>query len=616
MIANVWSSLSAVILDGILMLGLAALLLGLVAAILESRCHAEREKRWLWRSALILLAITLLAELLGIGKWFSIPTSRTALITQESSSPQHLAGAAKHLPPPIQFPSSTPGELLLTLTPSLRVPLGVVLGVIWITISIALLLRVFLAHVLLQRLRCRLLPITSPDTVATLKSLIHTMNLSPSLRIGCRTGLQAPFVFGLLRPTLVLPREFPASLSPAHQRAVILHELAHLADNDPRWQLLADLLFAALWWHPACWMLHIKWRQVTESAADEATQKMVDGPVLLAESLLTWQRLKLIPAWRPGLSVLSRSGSRLSRRINLLLDTRPAHSQTSGWRAVSRGVRTSLLAFTIMMVMIGASGARLHSVKEDEPMTGLKVLRHSVLGLAILAASESPTQAQGAIVAPASGTPRSVTAAGKSEEGAILAMALNAQEIATFRALQAEREKKMVAFRQMGNGPERSEAGKAIGNWYRASTQNILSPEQYGRYLEYWQFNQVALKFEGQPGSSAYQAVVTPHPFDLNTALLKDLKLSEEQVAKIMMLRADMAKNHASMNGLVKDPKNLGEFDSLVARTQKQRNDRLKSILSAEQYQQYRTILGEIIQANLVAASSARAQGGIAAPVK
>ena len=52
---------------------------------------------------------------------------------------------------------------------------------------------------------------------------------------------------------------------------MLAHELAHLAGNDPAWYLLADILAAALWWHPLIWWSRRQLHAQSELAADEAS---------------------------------------------------------------------------------------------------------------------------------------------------------------------------------------------------------------------------------------------------------------------------------------------------------------------------------------------------------
>jgi hypothetical protein len=63
-------------------------------------------------------------------------------------------------------------------------------------------------------------------------------------------GIASPMVWGLGRPTLLWPASLVDQLSPTCQRAVLVHELAHLRRRD-HWigwlQLMAGCVW---WWHP------------------------------------------------------------------------------------------------------------------------------------------------------------------------------------------------------------------------------------------------------------------------------------------------------------------------------------------------------------------------------
>lgn len=107
-----------------------------------------------------------------------------------------------------------------------------------------------------------------------------------TLQVKISQALAGPLAFGILRPTLVLPRAFSRQFTPEGQRAVLAHEIAHLRQGDPLWQLLGDLMTALAWWHPAAWLCRWQFKQESELAADEATLALEDGPANLASSLL------------------------------------------------------------------------------------------------------------------------------------------------------------------------------------------------------------------------------------------------------------------------------------------------------------------------------------------
>jgi beta-lactamase regulating signal transducer with metallopeptidase domain len=110
--------------------------------------------------------------------------------------------------------------------------------------------------------------------------------MSDQVRVLEAAGLASPIAFGLFRPAVGLPHRFGQTFTPEQQDVMLAHELAHLAARDPFWRLLADLVSAALWWHPLVWVARHQLHSATEAAADEASLVIADGPTTLAECLV------------------------------------------------------------------------------------------------------------------------------------------------------------------------------------------------------------------------------------------------------------------------------------------------------------------------------------------
>ena len=98
--------------------------------------------------------------------------------------------------------------------------------------------------------------------------------------------LSGPIVYGVLRPAIGLPAGFTKRFDTARQEAMLAHELAHLAADDPFWYLLADLAAAIFWWHPCVWLARRQLHFASETAADEASLLLANGPGVLAECLV------------------------------------------------------------------------------------------------------------------------------------------------------------------------------------------------------------------------------------------------------------------------------------------------------------------------------------------
>lgn len=66
-------------------------------------------------------------------------------------------------------------------------------------------------------------------------------------------GAVGPALTGLIRPRLILPRDFELRFTPAQQRLAIAHERAHWRAGDLPWRLLAWLCVVLQWWNPLAW---------------------------------------------------------------------------------------------------------------------------------------------------------------------------------------------------------------------------------------------------------------------------------------------------------------------------------------------------------------------------
>lgn len=171
-------------------------------------------------------------------------------------------------------------------------------------------------------------------------------------------AVQAPAVFGLVRPSVLLPADL--EVDTASLRLVLLHELAHLRRRDLWVQVTAALAVAVHWFNPLAWWAHRRLRAEAELAADACVLRLTEkaeahrfGEVLLSFASRAAAGWAL---WFSAATMLSIAEGRhdLRRRIDAIVD-------------FSRGRRAwwivGLMAF-VMLAVTGLTQAPAEEVKE------------------------------------------------------------------------------------------------------------------------------------------------------------------------------------------------------------------------------------------------------------
>jgi len=386
-------------LAGVLAVGAATIVA--CAAVVAWRARSGPRRRALWQAATVAVLLLVAAEMTGLG-----PGAMAYLRNRAADAAPAPVGRAEPaaggvvygtqpletLPLPIAAPltddNHTPGAARSSAAATTDGPpvLGAWLALLWGLGAAVVAARVAVARALLvwMRFRCREHP--GGPVVARARELASRMGLGRRVRIVASPSLTAPMAFGVVRPTVVLPPDFGDGLGAAEQEAVLAHELAHLAGQDPTWLLAADVTTVLLWWHPLVWLARRRLAEACESAADEASLLVDDGPRRLAACLLRWGR-RVAP--RRAAAILGIGGefrSGLGRRLARLvtLQRRTERPAVQGlWRLVRTGGPVGL----VLVAMLATAWARPEPPeKGEEPM---EILRNawttSMVGMTVLA---------------------------------------------------------------------------------------------------------------------------------------------------------------------------------------------------------------------------------------
>ena len=89
-----------------------------------------------------------------------------------------------------------------------------------------------------------------------------------SVSVRLSDAVTVPMVWGLFRPVILLPADAD-EWEPERQRAVLLHELAHIQRQDWLMQTMAQITCAVYWFNPFVWLAARQLRTEVERACDD-----------------------------------------------------------------------------------------------------------------------------------------------------------------------------------------------------------------------------------------------------------------------------------------------------------------------------------------------------------
>jgi len=194
-----------------------------------------------------------------------------------------------------------------------------------------------------------------PDLDRLVAELSAEMRVPPP-RVRLSAEIQSPVVCALGRATLVWPACGPTALGAAGRRAIVVHELAHLARRD-HWIGWVELLAAcAWWWNPLYWYVRHQLHENAELACDawvagicpQERRAYARALVDLAE----FDSLKTAAA--PAFGVGDGSRKLFERRLVMILGNRVRH------RMGPLGMLS-----TVLLALVVLPGCSLGHASED-----------------------------------------------------------------------------------------------------------------------------------------------------------------------------------------------------------------------------------------------------------
>lgn len=207
-------------------------------------------------------------------------------IENPSESEPEIAAAPVSAQPETALSAQRPSEIEAVSSPATASPqpaasvpsisLTAWLWIVWGTGTLILLFR--LGWQLQRAASLRVRSESASETVQQqCESLADRAPLKQSPQVRFSSDIEGACTAGVFYPIIYLPRDWYESLPEAEQRAILIHELSHVAGWDVFWNLITQLAVALYWFHPLVWRLPARHRLACEHLSDAQAASAFDS---------------------------------------------------------------------------------------------------------------------------------------------------------------------------------------------------------------------------------------------------------------------------------------------------------------------------------------------------
>ena len=152
---------------------------------------------------------------------------------------------------------------------------------------------------------------------------LNQLAIKQKIRLLESYAVEAPVVFGYLKPVILMPVGIFSGLSISQVEAILAHELAHIKRNDYLINLLQSMVEIIYFFNPWVWLLSSQIRKEREYCCDDMAVQSMDETMPYIEALAMVEELRSQP---PGLVLaLSQNKRTLLQRIKRLVVPQNGH---------------------------------------------------------------------------------------------------------------------------------------------------------------------------------------------------------------------------------------------------------------------------------------------------
>ncbi|HEX8359684.1 MAG TPA: M56 family metallopeptidase [Longimicrobium sp.] len=265
-------------------------------------------------------------------------------VVDAGAAPEASPAVARNVEP--RKPVAAPRLTLAALIP---VALGLYLAGV-----LLLLLKVAGEQWIVRRLRREATEVRDPQWSALLDSARAAMGVSRPVALLRGDTPTIPLAWGIIRPAVLLPAEADEWCD-SRRRAVLLHEVAHIARHDCLTQTLAAIACALYWPHPGAWWAAARLRVERELACDDQALARGIRPHEYAGHLLELARGLQAPRALSNLAVSMATPSNLEARLRAAIDEARVRTAPGPRARLVGALLAALLLLPVAAIRSGAA---------------------------------------------------------------------------------------------------------------------------------------------------------------------------------------------------------------------------------------------------------------------
>ncbi len=185
-----------------------------------------------------------------------------------------------------------------------------IIFLIYISGVIICMLKYTASYIKLKTITAKCAPLSSEEQ-ERLSSIARKYMLA-DCKAATMKGLSSPFVFGFIKPVLIVPEEFP-------DEKIILHELLHLKYKDVLWGFIVAVFRSIHWCNPFLWYCFNKINNDIEELCDSRVLSLIEGEQRREYGNLLLSMANEKYASCIGTTAIANGGKNISSRIETIV---------------------------------------------------------------------------------------------------------------------------------------------------------------------------------------------------------------------------------------------------------------------------------------------------------